>query len=56
MSDLSDIELDYTRMQKGLISIDGLNKLKEKYKNNEKILKRIEKEKIKIVTNRLLEK
>jgi len=49
MSDMEQIEIDYTRLHKGLCSLRELKKLKEKYKNN-KIAEEID-EKIKEMEN-----
>lgn len=44
MSDMLDDELDYNRIVKGLINLKGLYLMKDKYKNNPKILEEIEKQ------------
>lgn len=43
MSYMSDEELDYNRIVKGLLNLKGLYLMKEKYKDKPKILKEIQK-------------
>lgn len=51
--DLTDEELDYTRIQKELVSMKNLDELEKKYKGK-KITNKIYKQKIDKVVKRLL--
>lgn len=54
MSDLTDEELDCTRITNGAISMEGLKRMEQQYKDKPKILEKIRKAKIKIVVKRLI--
>lgn len=54
MSDLTDEELDCTRITNGTISMEGLKRMEQQYKDKPKILEKIRKAKIKIVVKRLI--
>lgn len=54
MSDLTDDELDCTRLQKGLVSMQGLTAMEKKYKSRPEMIEKIKKAKRKIVIKRLL--
>ena len=41
MSDLSQDELDFTRLSKGLVDLKGLYEMEKKYKDKPKILNKI---------------
>ena len=54
MSDLTDEELDYNMIIKGLCNMQGLNELEQKYQNKPYMLNKIKKAKRQIVVERLL--
>ena len=54
MSDLTDEELDYNLIIKGLCNMQGLEELEKKYQNKPYMIEKIKKAKRQIVVNRLL--
>lgn len=53
--DLTDEELDYTRLAKGLLDIEGLKQMEKKYKDSPKIINRVYKEMTDIIVRRLID-
>lgn len=53
--DLTDEELDYTRLAKGLLDMEGLKTMEKKYKDSPKIINRVYKEMTDIIVRRLID-
>lgn len=53
--DLTDEELDYTRLAKGLLDMEGLKEMEKKYKDSPKIINRVYKEMTDIIVRRLID-
>lgn len=53
--DLTDEELDYTRLAKGLLNMEGLKAMEKKYKNSPKIINRVYKEMTDLIVRRLID-
>lgn len=53
--DLTDDELDYTRLAKGLLNMKGLKEMEKKYKDSPKIINRVYKEMTDIIVRRLID-
>lgn len=51
--DLTDDELDYTRLAKGLLNMESLKEMEKKYKENPAIINKIYKEMTDIIVKRL---
>ena len=54
MPDLTDDELDCTRLKNGVVSMKNIKRMEQQYKDKPKILEKIRKAKIKIVVKRLI--
>lgn len=53
--DLTDEELDCTRLAKGLLDMEGLKEMEKKYKDSPKIINRVYKEMTDIIVRRLID-
>ena len=53
--DLTDEELDYTRLAKGLLNMEGLKAMEKKYKSSPKIINRVYREMTDLIVRRLID-
>lgn len=53
--DLTDDELELTRLAKGLLNMESLKKLEQKYKGKPEIINKVYKEMTDIITKRLID-